>query len=416
MRSEFTSLSAERGSAVSGQMPRVRSLHVASRFGEEMGGSIRAALNVCKALARVGDGPECLGTIGAHDRVGYLSTDYAEIPVHLFPRTFPMHYSRSPRAWKWLLDNVARFDIVDIHGVFSFPPMYAALAAKRLGVPYVIRPHGSLEPYDLRKHSIQKQIFAKVLLRRVIEGAAAVILTSELESRRLSSFGAYARKVVVPLPVPETGRPHGGPEFRVRHGLSPNAVVVLFLGRIDEKKGLDVLISATGRLRAAGRDVQLLIVGAADARENRFVQGLISRQPDNSWIVSAGFLSGAEKLAALDASDIFALPSQNENFGIAVVEAMQSAIPVVLSEEVYICDEVVKGGAGVSCAPDVTSCLKALDELASSLDRRSEMGAAARRVASDMYGEAGSTRSLQSIYQQIVQGNIVPASSARGAR
>lgn len=366
---------------ISDNRTRYRALHVVASLDKHMGGSVRAPLDICRSLMERGGSVFIVATTGPHDEIDYLTEEYPGVRYHVFPRRFPEHNFRSPSLRRWLRDNVASHDLVEIHGVFSFVPLYAAWACVRTRTPYTVRPHGSLDPFDLTKHALLKQAFGRLAVRPVLRRCRYVVLTSNLEDERLVTFGASPRRVVMPLPVPAPVGHGDGTEFRRRYGIPVDSAVVLFMGRIDVKKGLQFLIPALASLKSRHSDLWFVLAGSGSSVDVQRVRVLLHQHGVSEWTTECGFVSGSLKRSALAASDVFALPSLNENLGIALIEAMHAGLPAVVSTEVYIHDELVKAGAAVSCEPSYESCESALSDLLADPARRRVMGQRAREVA-----------------------------------
>lgn len=349
-------------------------LHVVDSVNPHMGGTARAPLDICSALVQRGEEVLLVSTAIAGENLDDVVREYARVPIRLFRRRFPSHHFRSPSLHRWLRNNVASFDLVEIHGVFSFVPIYAGWACRRSGTPYTVRPHGSLDPFDLRKHATAKRLLGPVLFRPLLQKAMGVVLTSQTEADRLVTFGADPPKAVAPLPVQGPVERGDGESFRTVHGIPSEALVVLLLGRLHPKKGLQFLIPALASLKPSFPNLWFLLVGTGESQHLQEVRDLLHHHNMSSWTTWSHFLGGQPKQSAFAASDIFALPSLNENFGIAVVEAMYARLPVLISTEVYIHDIVTAGDAGVACEPTVASCQSALRSLLEDEDGRRRMG------------------------------------------
>lgn len=381
----------------------LRILHTLHSLDNRLGGAVHACLNVCQGLQEAGGAVEVVATQAPADDLAYLKTTYGQVPWSTIPRCFPRRWYNGVGLSATLETLVARSDVVDIHAVFSLVTLKAAAVARRQGVPYFLHPHGSLDPFDLRKRARLKRVLGPWLLAPVLAGAAGVICTSSLEAERLVTFGAKPRRVVVALPVPvaPTRDPGVRVRFRRQYGIGGHCPVVLFLSRLDYKKGLEFLIPAVAALRAERPDLRLLLVGAGDESYSARVQQLLRAHRALDWTIQTGFLSGADKLAAFAASDIFALPSRNENFGMVIVEAMQAGLPVVISDEVYIHREIAAAGAGRVCRTSVESCAGALQALlAMDVPQRAAMGERGRALANGTFSPGAASRRLLEIYRE----------------
>jgi glycosyltransferase involved in cell wall biosynthesis len=387
-------------------------LHVSSSFDERMGGLIRAPLNICKYLAEDGVDVTVVATQSGRDDVDYLPAEYGGVRCIAFLRVLPEHNFRSPALFRWLRENVSRFDLVEIHGVFAFPTLYGVFACLRAGVPYILRPHGQLEPHDLRKHAPAKAIFGRLLVRPMLSHASSVLLTTQLEADRIVTYGAPVHGEVVTLPVQPVPVASNGDGFRNRHGIPRDATVVLFLGRFDDKKGLQYLLPALAAVKREHPHAWLLLVGDGTDAELQVLHSLVAKHGTAPWTTNCGFLSGQEKQSALAASDIFALPSRNENFGIAAVEAMYAGLALLLSREVYVSDVPGRSGAAVLCDPNELSCQAALRTLLEDSTNLRDRGRRARVDAQEHFAPKAATRELLRVYERVLG---VDTSAGRGS-
>ena len=382
----------------------MRVLHVVASVDERMGGSTRAPLTIAEHLRRFGVESHVAATTQPTDALGYLGVEYPEVHVHLFPTTLPKHNFRSPQLHSWLRKHARSFDLVDIHGVWSFPPLYAGIQASRANRPYLVRPHGSLEPYDIQKHYWQKQVYGRIVVKPWLQRSAGMLLATRREAQCAVSYGASPRRHVVPLPA-QIVESHGGNgfRFRARHGIPTDAFVVLFLGRIDEKKGLQFLVPALESLILEIPPVWLAVVGNGDAKFQTSIKDLISRGPLAERATWCGFLSGDEKASAYSAANVFALPSLNENFGITVLEAVHARVPILISNEVYVHDAITSADAGIICSPTTDSVTRAIRFAWMHRGGLKDMAERATQVVRVEFSPDSATRRLVNVYECATQ-------------
>jgi glycosyltransferase involved in cell wall biosynthesis len=296
------------------------------------------------------------------------------------------NYGYSPRFVPWLRERAREFDAVVVNGLWQFNSFGVWQALRGTGRPYVVFPHGMLDPWFKRQYPLKhakKWLYWPWGEYRVLRDASAVLFTCEQE-RRLAreSFWLYrCREQVVTLGIE---RPAGDAaaqreSFLNRFPQCRGRRLVLFLGRIHEKKGCDLLIRAFSESGAA-RGPETLLVMAGPEQQNasewrQMARGLGIEDP----VVWTGMLTGDLKWGALRAAEVFVLPSHQENFGIAVVEALACGTPVLISHEVNIWREIVEAGAGLA-EPDTlagtTDLLRRWFGMTASQQQR--MGEAAR--------------------------------------
>jgi glycosyltransferase involved in cell wall biosynthesis len=288
-------------------------------------------------------------------RVAILTLDrnesawMANLPVSAFECSpSPGGYGYNPSLENKLTELAGTFDTMVVHGLWQFHGFCAMRASARIGVPYFVFPHGMLDPWFRRSYPIKhlkKQLYWVLAERRVLQGAKAVLFTSENESRLAKDTflpEARYRGRILPLgvernpAVPDRLRELFFKEFphlRDRRFL-------LFLGRLHPKKGCDLLIKAMARIRPP---IDLVFAGPISNKE--YVCKL-KRSAEELPIVFAGMLHGDIKSGALAAAEALILPSHQENFGLVVAEALSFGTPALLSDRVAVAEDVVSSGAG----------------------------------------------------------------------
>jgi glycosyltransferase involved in cell wall biosynthesis len=267
-------------------------------------------------------------------------------------------YGYAPRFSDWIKQRHADYDAVIVHGIWQYNSFGVWRALRGTATPYFVFPHGMLDPWFKRtyplKH-IKKLLYWPWAEYRVLRDAAAVLFTSE-EERRLAreSFSLYRCKEVVvnygtaaPALDLESAREdffRDLPKLRGQHFL-------LFLGRLHVKKGCDILIEAFAALRSSsGRNAPLHLVLAGPCADEEYLLHLkqlaAAATKDDGSITFTGMLTGNRKWGAFSAAEAFVLPSHQENFGIAVAEALSCGTPVLISNKVNIWREIEADQAG----------------------------------------------------------------------
>lgn len=261
-------------------------------------------------------------------------------------------YNRTSKLIPWLKANRERFDGVVVHGMWQYQG-YAVWRTMTGRVPYVVFPHGMLDPYF--KHAfpakhLKKWLYWLPVEYWVLRSAHRVLFTGEAEAELAKqSFWLHRWNAsVVPFgTIPPTGDPQKQREAFL--GACPGVKgkrFLLYLGRIDGKKGCDLLIDAFVKLAAKEPELDLVMAGPdpgnwrAQLASGAKAAGVAER------IHWPGMLTGDAKWGAFYAADAFVLPSHQENFGIAVAEALACGRPVLLSDKVNIAADIATDGAG----------------------------------------------------------------------
>lgn len=274
-------------------------------------------------------------------------------------------YGFAPRFSRWIRERHAHYDAVIVQGLWQYSSFGVWRALRGTPTPYFVFPHGMLDPWFRRTYPLKhlkKLLYWPWAEYRVLRDAEAVLFTSE-EERRLAreSFPLYrCNEVVVnygtAAPEIDLAEARGDffksfPKFRGKRFL-------LFLGRLHEKKGCELLIEAFAALRA-NQSLELVIAGPC--ADDAYLEQLKRMASNASGITFTGMLSGNLKWGVLSAADAFILPSHQENFGIAVVEALACGTPVLISDKVNIWREIAAEGAGYVENDDLTGTARLLE-------------------------------------------------------
>jgi len=260
-------------------------------------------------------------------------------------------YSSSVDLTRWLLRHTAQFDVVHIHSVFTYPATVAATVARRRSVPYVVRPLGVLNRFGLRSgRAWAKRMSIRLIENRILRRAAAVQFSSSVEREETTAVCRMARTAVIPNPV-DFAPPAQRGLFRARYASIGNRPIILFLGRLNPVKGLELLLDAFRRVRENSPAV-LVIAGSGDAAYKRALQDRARQLGIASHVIWPGFLGRLAKSEALADATVFVAPSHSESFGLAAVEALAAGVPAVVAEGVGIADELAAGQAALVVAPD----------------------------------------------------------------
>ncbi len=274
---------------------------------------------------------------------------------------FPVHalgtgvggFGFSLGARKWLRENASRFNGLVMHGIWSWPGLAVRDAARRAGRPYGVFPHGALDPWFNRKYPLKhlKKMAFWPFQYPVLRDARHAFFTSvsERDLAATSFRPSHWNSLVVPYGASD---PRGDPEVQTeawrRHcaGVSGRRYV-LFLGRLHEKKGCDLLLRAFAAVAGPAADLDLVMAGPDQVGLQAKLQQMAGGLGISSRVHWPGMITGNVKWGALRAAEAFILPSHQENFGIAVAESLAAGRPVLISNQVNIWPEVQEEGVGL---------------------------------------------------------------------
>ncbi|HET7450689.1 MAG TPA: glycosyltransferase, partial [Gaiellaceae bacterium] len=335
------------------------------------------------------DGPGKLD-VPLGQRVAHAGAEY-----RYFDRTLPGEWKYSRPLGAWLGAHVGEFDVVHVHALFTYPNLAGCRAARRAGVPYVIRPLGTLGAWSLGRRGWKKRPYLALVERRYLRDAAAIHVTSASEGEAVSAlgYGALVREIPMGIELPSVAEPG--------HAVVDGPLRLLFLSRIHPGKGLPLVFDALRRLADDGVRFELAVVGDGDAAYVAEMKAMAQRLGVADRVVFLGRLEGDAKLRRLHHADVFVLPSSHENFGLAVGEALGAGLPVVISDQVGIAGDVLDAGAGLVTRLDAGDIANAIRELAGDPARRASMGRAGRRLAEGRYSWAEAAHGLRTLYEDI---------------
>lgn len=278
-------------------------------------------------------------------------------------------FAYAPAISAWLRTHQARFDAVVVHGLWQYQGIAVRQALRRAGRPYFVFPHGMLDPWFKRRYPgkhLKKQLFWWLWQYRVLRDAARVLFTCEEEERLArDSFRPYAvRASIVGFgaegPPPQFGDARA--RFDAAFASLRGKRLVLFLGRLHPKKGCDLLLDAFAEVSGADPALHLVFAGPDQDGYAELLRRRARQLGIGARVSWTGMLQGDLKWAALQSAEVFALPSHQENFGVAVAEALACGTPVLLSDKVNIWREVIADGAGLVGSDDVCATTQRLRE------------------------------------------------------
>jgi glycosyltransferase involved in cell wall biosynthesis len=382
-----------------------RILHVIPAVAPRYGGPSAATTGMCRALIDLGH-TVLVATTDA-DGPGRLRVEtdrcvlHRDVPTIFFRHGASESFKWSPGTTAWMRRHVHEFSVVHIHAVFSHAPIAAARACRMHGVPYLVRPLGTLDPWSLARHRWRKRALLSLAARTLLERAAAIHYTSAEEQRLAEQALPWLpRGVIVPLGVDDELF-HEGPVGE------PSEQAVLAYSRIDVKKGIDVTIAAFHALadRAALGGWKLLIAGDGQADYVAFLRRLASEGPARERIEFLGWIQPERRRALFGRARLFVLASHQENFGIAAVEAMAAGVPVLLSPGVNLVDDIVSASAGWKAERTLPAWTDALAAALNNPDELVRRGQQARAFA-DQYRWPAVARRLSAVYENVIARSV----------
>ena len=297
--------------------------------------------------------------------------------------------------------QIRDFDVIHVHEHRQTLSIIACYFARRYGIPYVVQAHGSVLPF-FQKEGL-KNIFDKVFGFKILHGASKVFALTEVEKEQYLKMGVEEDRIeIVPLGInieeysdlPEEGI------FREKFNISKDDKLIIFIGRVHEIKGLDLLIDAFKELADSEDDVKLAIVGPDDGYMDALNLRIAECDLSDKVIVT-GPLYKSEKQEALVDCDLFVMPSKYESFTTSGLEAMACGKPLVLTKNNHIHDWV-DGSVGLACDDDKMSLKDSMAEVLFDEELSKKFGMNGRRLIQEKYNWDMINEQILNIYESII--------------
>jgi glycosyltransferase involved in cell wall biosynthesis len=340
-------------------------LHVIPSVSIIHGGPSLAVFGMVKALINQGVSVEILTT--NDDGKDILDvpieqkTIYRGVPcIFCHCLSYFSKYAVSSNLAQWLWNNIKKYDLIHIHSIFSYSSTVAMSIARYYKIPYVVRPLGQLCQWSLKQNFLVKKIYLRMIGYDNINHAKAIHYTAEQEKQEVKSLSFDPQPCVIPLgiDIPDT---ISDAELHIRDilGISDKAPLILFLSRIHPKKGLDYLIRSLANV-SSQFSFHLIIAGDGKEEDKQVIDQLIDNFHLRERTHFVGFVQGETKNLLLQGSDLFALTSHSENFGIVVIEAMAAGLPLLLTRGVALAPIVEENQLGYIADLNEDSIVKSL--------------------------------------------------------
>jgi glycosyltransferase involved in cell wall biosynthesis len=319
------------------------------------GGPVYSTPSLCESLVIAGHDVSVIttnanGKNNFHEaRVGFQQVD--GVSVAYCQRDLPGYYFFSRQLSQTCYSEIRKnkFDIVYVASNWAFPFLPACRAAYRSGVPYIVSPRASFKRITWRGKSLKKWLYHTLFERYWINQADLIHYTTQMELGDSVWLKLKPPSVTIPNPInlAEFDRLPKKGLFRSKYKIASDVSLLLYLGRVEHAKGVDLALQALSLILPKHPNCILVVAGP---EEENYVSVLSQQARDlgiQDSVVFTGLLSSAQRLEALSDADIFVFPSHSENFGMAVAEAMLCELPVVISDQVGISEFIVANSAGV---------------------------------------------------------------------
>jgi glycosyltransferase involved in cell wall biosynthesis len=386
-------------------------LHITPNYAPawHLGGIVRHLSGLCRELVRLGHEVTVFTTDSGKDQRMAVPLDQAVeidgVQVCYFKTDFHLKFAFSRSLGKACRDLMRSFDIVHLWAIWHYPEIPGGLAAIREGVPFVVKASGALLPHGLKKSRLKKWLYLKLVEQRNFRHSRGIHYSTFLE--REMSPAPYQG---LPSFIVHTGIDMNGfqglpdrDEARRHFSLPPEALTGVFLGRLEPIKNLANMIRAVDLARGQGVDV-FLLVGGPDFGERQNLETLRAHLGLGDRVRFLGFVDPETRKILLAAGDFLALPSYQENFGIAAIEGMAAGLPVLVSDQVGVSREVEMDQAGVVTGIEAPAIARGLATLANQSSQLKFMGQKAQDAAMRRYDIRNTAKKMERAYKDILEG------------
>lgn len=385
-------------------------LHITSAYlpAYQRGGPVHSIHNLCKELASIGHEITVFTTnksLWERKDIRLFEETYIDGVRVIYCRALGRCRYSYPKGLLDLMQNsIGKYQLIHIHGVYSFSFLIASMVARKNGVPYIITPRGMLMSDAVEKKSkMRKNIYIRVIAKRILEGASGMHFTSNMEKERTLELGIHPQKsIIIPngVEIPGIETVEAG-IFKKKYGLEDKKIV-LFLSRINWKKGLDILIPAFAKALRECECAHLVIAGPDEEGYGKKVRKWIDENEITNHVTLTGLVKGKEKLSALVDADVFALTSYSENFGMAPVEAMLAGKPVIISKQVGISEFIENGKEGIIIENKIEEIANAIMRLLQNEEERKIIAENGMRLAKRCFSPRETAEKMARFYESVL--------------
>ncbi len=305
-----------------------------------------------------------------------------------------------PHLPAYVRREIETFDVVHINGYRSPMILPIVSAARRAGIPIVTQPHGAM-PVIVNSQTV-KRLYDRVFGQAELKGISALIALQESERQQALAHRVPPERIVIlPNGIDPADMEQAPPpgSFRRRLGIAPEQPLILFLGRINKKKGPDMLVEAFAQL--PNRAAHLVIAGPDDGQLAE-VQSLIQKHGLQGRISLPGLVTGPDVLAAFRDSDLFVLPCRADTFPVVIMEACLAGTPMVITDRCEIA-HLVQDQAAEVVPFDPARFAQAMDELLTNGEKYKRYKANCARLIAETFSIRAVVDQLEGLYRRAIE-------------
>ena len=346
-------------------------------------------------------------------RVSFDSFDEEEISrltIHPFKYFYNERSCFSFSSKRIIKDISSKSDLVHINGIYTHPVTLGARCARKLGKPHIIALHGGLEPWVMRQKRFKKMIGYLLYVKNDLKSATCIHATAKQEIDAAMAMGLKGPFTIIPNGISLSEFKSLPPKNRAEDiwPVVKGHKVVLFMSRLDKKKGLDMLIPVWENIVKKHPDTILVIAGPDNLDYGKYVRWLVSQSACKENILFTGNVEGEYRLALYSIADVFVLPSYSENFGIVIAEALACEVPVITTKATPW-HEIEENDCGRWVAVDKNSIYDNLDDLLyKTNEERKAMGKRGKKLITQKYTWDIAAKKMITVYHAMLNNEEIP--------
>ena len=366
-------------------------------------GTTHIVVNLSEEQARQGASVTVLTV--EKDSQPWIAPSSGFVESRCFPMSLPL---RNPGVSfplaREIRKRIAKFDFVHVHAIWNFPSYYTMRASSRAGVPYMVAPQGSMEPWALRQNRWGKLIYGTLLEKPWLKKATCLQAVSAVEAKQIKAYGLSNPVSIIPNGVSASLLERRKKlQLSTELGLDGEHKTILFLSRLHPKKGPDTLLRAFSMIPQTTPLV--LVIAGSDAGSGfaNKLRNLAQELGVQDRCFFIGEVRGEDKYRTLAGADLFALPSYSEGLPVAVIEAMACGLPVCITPGCNLPD-VERWEAGMILPQQTEGFSQGICEMLHNPDRAREMGRNARRLVQAKFTWTSIARDTLNVYKSVLDG------------
>jgi glycosyltransferase involved in cell wall biosynthesis len=385
-------------------------LIVTPYIGRTYGGISKVVIEIASSLGQIGLSIDVVTTTA--DGTGNLDVETGRwikqtgYRIRYFPTWHHNDFIISTALPFWLSRHLKEYDLVHTHTLFAPLITFTHSICRFHKIPYIITPHGMLEPWALSYKAWKKRAYYQSFERSAMFNASAIQVLAASEAKHVQALGNH-QTIIVPNGIYPTdfSTPHNPEIFYQKFPKTRDKKLIIFLGRIDPKKGLDLLAPAFAKTQSYFPDAHLIVAGPDSINFLPTAQSYFAQSGCLQSVTFTGMLAGGLKQTALAVANIYVAPSYSEGFSISVLEGMASGLPCVITTACNFPEAAAAGAAYVveanaqAIAAALIKCFR--DEPAAKV-----LGSRAREFIFHNYTWDQAANKLQQAYTSILQPNI----------